>query len=95
MASCPSCELHLKWWLLRRRFHCPSCGEGLSANTGRAGLVSLVLWVLLDIPISLVYALVASNDSGFFFVRTVLSGALGLGLAALVLSAFTSVEKKA
>lgn len=78
---CPSCDSGLLWWDLKPAFPCPACGIRLEADTRRAWVVTVLLWLAVMTPL---IAMAARDADGPMAFALALAGPiclLGLGYA--------------
>jgi len=94
-ALCPNCKASISWWKLRGEFTCPRCASLLSAKTTGPFIVTIVLWILADIPVKLFLFETFGTESLIgLFARVVVSGAVGWGLAFLIVGSFSTVTAR-
>lgn len=94
-AVCPNCKKTLSWWKLRSEFTCPHCTTPLSAKTTGAFIATIVLWILADIPVKLVlFETFGTESLTGLFARVFVSGAVGWGLAFLIVGSFSTITAR-
>lgn len=91
--NCPSCSAKIPWYKIRKEFSCPTCGHKLVADIGRPTLVTVILWILLDIPLRLSVATIFGFGSNrVLAMRVLFSGALGWLIATIVFKRLCDVR---
>ncbi len=91
-AACPKCQGALSWWKLRDEFACPHCAASLSANTTKAFVAVIVLWVIADIPVRAIAFVAFGYDGALALaVRIIASGAVGVLIAHFVGGSLSTV----
>jgi uncharacterized protein (DUF983 family) len=95
-AACPKCQGALGWSQLRGEFACPHCNTPLTANTTRAFVVFIILWIIADIPVRFIVFETFGYDGAIAFAaRVIASGAIGWFIAYLVVGNLSTVAVRA
>jgi len=78
-ASCPLCAVSLPLSLSSGACRCPSCAGALVVQDKVSVSTILVLWILAEIPLSLLMPS-AGLDDWWWWLRTAMSGMIGAAI---------------
>ncbi|HEU5047581.1 MAG TPA: hypothetical protein VFT64_07045 [Rickettsiales bacterium] len=83
-AACPSCNTIIPWYQQRPHLACPLCGSALSSNIQTLLLVSVMAWVLANVPL-----LFLDDNTPLGFWMTLLSSiVLGAGIFYVIIERY-------